>query len=106
MITRLPNDPLNVRARNVLTCFSASSKSWFSQIRNICLQYGLPHPLVLLLHPLSKEAFKKIVKAKVTDYWEQKLRGEASLLPSLASFRSEFCSLSTPHPILWTPNSN
>ena len=35
------------------------------------------------------------------DHWEQKLRGEALLLPSLQFFKPSFMSLSTPHP-LWT----
>ena len=106
MISRLPADPLNARARQVLTSSKPSSKSWFIGLRNICLQYGLPHPLTLLLNPPTKETFKKLAKSKVTDFWEKKLRQESSLLPSLSNFNSAFSSLSKPHPILWTPGSN
>ena len=44
---------------------------------------------------------KRFLKKKVVDYWEQKLREEASLLPSLIFFKPAFMSLSSPHPI-WT----
>ena len=106
MITRLPTDPLNLRARHALTFSTPSCKSWFTQVRNICLLYGLPHPLSLLNNPLSKESFKKIAKSHVMDYWEVKLRQEASLLPSLKNFKPEFHSLSNSHPILWTAGTN
>jgi hypothetical protein len=106
MICHLPDDPLNIRAKQVLTSSLLSSKSWFIQLRDICLLYGLPHPLHLLQSPLSKSAFKKLVKSSILDYWESKLRLEASPLTSLAYFRPEFHSLLHPHPILWTAGPN
>ena len=106
MITRLPNDPLNQRARQVLTSFSPASKSWFVQIRDICLLYGMPHPLTLLDNPLTKDNFKKQAKSLVIDHWEKKLRKEATLLPSLHYLNPAFCSLARPHPILSTPGAN
>ena len=106
MISRLPNDPLNVRARHVLITSKSTSKSWFSKLRDICLQYRLPHPLTLLETPLSKYAFKKLTKSLVIDYWEQKLRLEAAILPSLSFFKPDFHSLTSPHPIFWTAGSN
>ena len=60
----------------------------------------------LLEHPLSKEAFKKLAKSAVIDYWERKLRGEAALLPSLVYFKPQYHSLKKNHPILWTPKAN
>ena len=66
----------------------------------------MPHPLSLLESPPPKEAFKKLVKSLVTDYWEQRLRGEASLLSSFSYFQPVYHSLSSPHPILWTPGAN
>ena len=93
MITRLPNDPLFTRAKYVLTVAPKSWKSWFSEIRDIALQYGLPHPLKLLEQPLSKEKFKKLAKSLVTDYWDTKLRDNADPLPYLVYFKPEFCSL-------------
>ena len=107
MITRLPLDnPLLLRAKYALLTANPTSKSWFTNIRDICLQYGMPHPLNLLHSPLPREAFKKLARSMVTDYWEQKLREEASHLSSLSYFKPVYHSLSSPHPILWTPGSN
>ena len=106
MVTRLTSDPLNIHARYALTTAKTTSRSWFCQIRDICLLYSLPHPLSLLSFPPSKDEFKKRIKAHVISYWEDKLRGEAALLPSLTNFKPEFMSLNTPH-LLWrTAGSN
>ena len=106
MICLLPGDPLHTRAKQVLSVSSPSCKSWFWQLRDICLLYSLPHPLSLLEAPLSKQKFKKLYKSKIMDYWETKLRQESSLLPSLKYFKPEYYSLQHPHPILWTAGSN
>ena len=55
----------------------------------------------MLNNPPSKLQFKKMIKASVTNYWEIKLRGEASFLDSLQFFKPNFMSLGRPHP-LWT----
>ena len=68
--------------------------------------YGLPHPLVLLSSPPSKEHFKKLTKCAVLDHWEQKLRTEVSSLPSLQFFNPSFMSLASPHPIWATAGSS
>ena len=81
MICHLPGDPLHQHAWQVLLTCSPSAKSWFLQVRNLCLQYHLPHPMTFLERPPSKDVFKKLIKAKVVDYWEDKLRMEASFLP-------------------------
>ena len=106
MITRLSSDPLNIHARNILTEAKPSSKSWFCQLRELCLQYGLPHPLKMLENPLNKMKFKKLIRSNIINYWENKLRGEASLLQSLEYFHPNFMSLSKPHPIWTTAGSN
>ena len=101
MITRITDNIINKHAVNNFTSETISSKSWFTQIRQICLRYGLPHPLVLLQNPLSKDDFKKLIKQHVINYWELVLRSEAALLPSLKYFHSSYMSLTKPHPI-WT----
>ena len=102
MICRLPTcEPLNEHAIHVLLTHPSSSKSWFIQVRNLLLLYQLPHPLVLLHQPLAKEAFKRLVKSKITDHWETKLRSEASFLKSLPCFHPQYLSLTSPHK-LWT----
>ena len=106
MICRLSHDPLHHQARQACLTSTFSPKSWFMKIRDLLLLYQLPHPLVLLDHPPSKESFKKEVKSKVLEYWHAKLRGEASFLLSVLYFHPQFMSLSSPHRILTTAGSN
>ena len=77
-------------------------------MRDICLQYDLPHPLTLLTphSPFSKARFKKIAKKEVISYWEEKLRREASVLPSLRFFKPNYMSLAAPHPLFLTAGSS
>ena len=106
MISRLPNDVLHHHAVNVLTAAKPSSNSWFLQIQDLCLMYHLPHPLIILDSPPKKFAFKRLVKSHVIDYWERKLREEANPKTSLAFFKPQFMSLSSPHPLWLTAGSN
>ena len=106
MVSRLPNDPLNSHARHALIIAKKNSSSWFGQIRDLCLQYSLPHPLTLLDSPLSKVKFKCLIKSKITDFWEKKLRSEAEPLTSLLYFKPMFMSLARPHAIWWTAGAN
>ena len=105
MISRLPGDPLHVLAYQALLTLPPTSKSWFVQVRDLHLLYQLPHPLTLLDKPLTKETHKKLVKSKVLDYWEVKLRAEAAPLTSLKYFQPEFLSLSSPHRLLTAAGS-
>ena len=106
MICRLPGDPLHTHAHYVLTCSPRSAKSWFQQVRDICLQYSLPHPLELLQHPPSKHSFKTLVKRQVTDYWENLLRKETIGLTSLFLFHTSHLSLQQPSLLWLTAGSN
>ena len=103
MICHLPDDPLHQHAKYALSYLPASSFSWFQQVRDICLQYHLPHPLALLEEPLSKTKFKKLVKVKVTEYWQHILAAECSspTMSSLRYFDPFKASLLHPHP-MWT----
>ena len=106
MILRLPGNILHSHAMNIFNFVTTSPKSWFHQIRDICVQYDLPHPLHLLKSPPSKEQLKILVKKKVINFWEQKLRHEASTLTSLKFFHPSFMSLSSPHPLWRTAASS
>ena len=106
MICRSPNSILHSHAVNILTVAKPSSKSWFLEIRTLSLQYRLPHPLLLLQSPPSKDAFKKLVNKKIVDFWETKLREEAMPLTSLKYFNPNFMSLTAPHPIWTTAGSS
>ena len=106
MICYLPNDPLNVHGRAVLLSAPTTSKSWFLQILNLCLQYSLDHPHQTLSCPPSKAELKKKIKKSVISYWENKLRQEATSLPSLNIFQPYNCDLQHPHPLWTTAGSN
>ena len=106
MISRLPHNILHKQAWNVLVTSKPSSRSWFIQIRDLCLMYGLPHPATILEHPSSKSTFKTMVKKKVISFWETKLRQEAEPLDSLTYFKPQFMSLTAPHPLWLTAGSS
>ena len=101
MISRLPGSVLHKHAVNVFSSITPTCRSWFSNIRRLCLLYELPHPIHMLESPLSKQGFKRLVKTNVTNYWENLLRNEAAPMSSLAYFKPLSMSLSKPHP-LWT----
>ena len=101
MICHLKDDILNSLAIKLLVDAKPGAHSWFQQIREICIQYELPHPLSLLESPPPKLQFKKFCKDKVHEYWRSKLSLHASSLPSLQYLKPDFLSLKNPHPI-WT----
>ena len=107
MISRLGhNNILHQIGISTLSSFRPSSRSWFLQLRDICDQYSLPDPLDILTNPSTKDSFKRLVKSKITDFWEAKLRMEASHLSSLEYFRPQFYSLAKPHPVWCSAGSN
>ena len=105
MITRQQHSILHKHACNALTS-KVKSWSWFQQLREVCLQYQLPHPLTFLASPLPKEDFKLLVKKHVINYWEIKLRQEVSELSSLKYFQPQYMSLVKPHHLLTTAGSS
>ena len=105
MVCGMPDNPLNLHARKVFISAAPSANSWFQQIAKLCLQYHLPHPLTLLDQPPGRDAFKRLVKRNITDFWEDKLRQEASNLPSLCYLNPYLYTLSIPHPV-WTTSTS
>ena len=100
MICRLKGNVLHSIGRIMLTDCKPAAKSWFQDIRNICVQYALPHPLDLLNNPPPKLHFKKLCKEQVHLYWREKLTSMSDI-PSLKFLITPFLSLLKPHPI-WT----
>ena len=98
MIIDTKDNILHQHGLNVLTT-NPSTRSWFHQIRNLCLLYQLPHPLTLLQGSHTRLSFRVLAKKHVLDYWEKKLKGKAVSLTSLIYFKSDFMSLMKPHPI-------
>ena len=105
MITQFPENILNKIAFHILTTARDSTISWFTNIKKLCYQYCLPHPLQLLKQPPVMTTFKNTVKLKVTDFWRRKLIIDAAPLDSLLYLNTNFMSLQTPHP-LWTSCSS
>ena len=101
MISRLKGSELHRFGLQVLTSARPSLNSWFQKIRGLCLLYQLPHPTELLQEISSKGRFDRLVKSRVVDHWERKLRMEAEELTSIPYFKPKFMSLTSPHPI-WT----
>ena len=95
---------IHQNAIHVLTYLPPTSKYWFHQVKDLCHQYSLPHPLVLLEKPLLKEKFKQLVKLKVTEFWQETLATECLSLTSLRFFNPLKASLTKPHP-LWTSSA-
>ena len=106
MICHLPGDPLHAHARHVLVTAKNSANSWFLKIRDLCLMYGLDHPLKLLASPPTKASFKKQVKEMIASYWKNIFTAEAAGLPSLCFFMSNNCSLMYPHPVWSTARTS
>ena len=106
MISRLPpTNILNRIAQTALSKAQPGSRSWFLQVRDICTKYSLPSAVSILQSPLSKASYKTLIRGKVFDFWERKLRADVEKLPSLQYFKPQFYSLKTPHPI-WTCAGN
>ena len=101
MICHLKKNPLFDIAKDALMTCKPSNKSWFCMLKEICLQYGLPHPLHLLTNPPAPNAFKSLCKSKIQEYWRRELTSKISAYSSLRYLRPEYISLCRPHP-LWT----
>lgn len=77
-----------------------ASKIWFLQVRAICLRYGLPDPLQVLLSPPPKQRWKTSVSRQILSYWRANLLAAADKLPSIAHLRLTHMSLTNPSPLL------
>ena len=106
MISRLSQNILRSIALDMLVEAKTTCYSWFQQIRNICVQYQLPHPLTILENPPSKGVFKKLCKLKVVEYWRNEFQLKAAKLDSLKYFKPAFLSLTSPHPIFTSLKGN
>ena len=107
-ICRLRNGD-NILARhalNVLSSAQSSSKSWFWRLRDLCLQYGLPHPQDWLTSQPSKLQVKSMTKTAVLQHWLAILRTKTMSLPSLKYLRTDYLGLTTCHPIFTTCRSS
>ena len=100
------NNILARQARTVFSTTSPSSKSWFWQLRDICILYNLPHPLDFLELKYSKTTFKKLTKLAVITYNTDKFKTDATNLRSLKYFKFDKIGIRSVHPIFSTCGSN
>ena len=56
MICHLEGNIMKTLAKSILVDAKPSAKSWFQEIRDTCIQYGLCHPISLLENPIKKES--------------------------------------------------
>ena len=101
MVCLLQESVLHQIAKYQLSTSRFTNGSWIMRVRDLCILYGLPSPLAMLQDPIPKPKFKALVKSRVVDYWEVKLRSDALSLSSLKFFHPHYMSLLKPHP-LWT----
>ena len=106
MVCLLRDSVLHKISEYLLATSKFNTGSWIMRVRELCILYGLPSPLSLLCSPLPKPKFKSLIKSRVIDYWEIKLRSEACLLPSLQYFQPQYMSLVRPHPLWSSCTSN
>ena len=99
MICNLPDNIIYRVANMALLTALPAHRSLFLMIRDVCLQYGLQHPLLSLEHPLPPSRYKSVCKEKVYEYWHSKFALRCLDLSSLRYFQPYFLSLSRTHPI-------
>ena len=91
---------------NIFSSASPSSKSWFWKLRNLCLQYDLPHPVAWLSTKPTKLQVKTMARLAVLQFWLEKLRTKANTLSSLQYLKTGFLGLTKPHPLFRTCSSS
>ncbi|CAG2213828.1 unnamed protein product [Mytilus edulis] len=82
-----------------------TSKSWFIQIKKICLKYDLPDCQNFLTYPLGKFQWKKLITRKIYTYWREKINENSEGYSSLQHIACAY-KIKTIHPILTTNTSN
>ena len=90
---------LAARARAIYSSASPSTKSWFWKVRELCLQYNLPHPIEWLSGRPNKSQVKSMTRAAVLQHTLDKMRSKADTLPSLQYLRTRFLGLTKCHPL-------
>ena len=100
-ITRSAECPIREIAIRQLAIKNLDNKSWFSQVRTLLLQYGLPTAYDLILDPFPKNRWKKMLDEAVNNFWEHTLKDEASDKSSLEYINLVHLSIGSVHQV-WT----
>ena len=103
-----PSTTVHAMEVYILKIFSSNSTTWSNRIQLLCLQYGLPSPLSVLLggQACSKEAWSNLVKTRVTIWHEKKLRRLSLSNSKMIYLNIQLHGLSgRPHPALQNINT-
>ena len=87
----------------ILKMCNNSSTTWSNHLQLLCIKYGLPSPLSLLLKesPWSKESWNCLVKTRVTIWHEKDLREKSLNNSKMKYLNVQLSGLSgAPHPAL------
>ena len=76
------------------------SNSWCVAVKELCLNYGLSHPLEILEDPLSKDAWSRIGSKQVNNYWADGIKWNAFLYTRLKYLHME--DYGRQHPVIYT----
>ena len=75
------------------------SHSWTVDLRLLLHKYELPGAFSLTMATLGKELWKRMVKDKVTEHWESKLREQMRNRKTLEYMNPEVCAVAVVHPV-------
>ena len=93
------SNPIVCVGKRQLALKTASSNSWFIQLRKVTKKYGMEDPAVLLQYPPSKHEWKMYCKTKVNSYWTNYFQNECKRRKSLEFFNPDGMSVFNTHPI-------
>ncbi|CAC5424698.1 unnamed protein product [Mytilus coruscus] len=82
-----------------------NSHSWFIEIKEICLKYGITDLYDYLNSPLSKLQWKKLVKSKIYAYWTSKIIDKSKGYSTL-KFMDHKYNTGTVHPLAISVRAN
>jgi hypothetical protein len=78
---------------------SPDSNSWPWYVYNKLKKYNLPSAFSLLKSQPSKPKWRRMVKAAVLTYWENRLKHDATKMSSMGYVNLAICNLSSAHPV-------
>ena len=87
-------------AERQLSTKTDKSNSWYIAIKKIFVKYGLSDPFVMLFKPIVKLTWKRIVNQHVDQYWEDNIKFESTLYPSLRFLSTSTNTCGRRHPLL------
>ena len=78
-----------------------SSSSWIITMRSLSTKYLLPDPLLVLIEPPCKIAYKNLVRKKVLEYHHLNIVRDIKSKRSLRFLKAEYLPLGYGPPPLW-----